>query len=176
MVPEPGHMPCSISVCFVCTGNICRSPTAEGILRFKLEKCSGHRRIEVHSSGTHGYHIGEAPDPRSQAAALRRGYDLSQLRARRFQLDDFQRFDWVLALDRGHLAMLKNLAGSRDEDKLRMATCSSSRYRDQDVPDPYYGSPRDFELVLDMLEDAAAGLVLDLPHGPLPGNPVSRRP
>ena len=171
MEPEPGQMPRSISVCFVCTGNICRSPTAEGILRSKLEICTGHSRMEVHSAGTHGYHIGDAPDPRSQAAALRRGYDLSQLRARRFQPDDFQNFDWVLALDRGHLAMLKNLAGSRYQGKLRMATCCSSRYRDQDVPDPYYGSPRDFELVLDMLEDAATGLVQALSHGTLPGNP-----
>jgi protein-tyrosine phosphatase len=146
-------------VLFVCTGNICRSPTAEGVLRKLAADAGLAHRIVVDSAGTHGYHVGEAPDARSQTHARRRGYDLSKLRARRFTREDFDAFDLILAMDREHHAVLARLAPSSAGQKLRMMREFARRLGGDEVPDPYYGGPDGFELVLDLIEDAAEGLL-----------------
>jgi len=146
-------------VLFVCTGNICRSPTAEAIFRKLAADAGMQDAIFADSAGTHGYHIGEPPDPRAQAAAADRGYDLSGLRARRFERADFERFDLIVAMDRGHFAMLSARAQPPGAHKLKLMMSYARRFKEQDVPDPYYGGPQDFERVIDMLEDAARGLL-----------------
>jgi protein-tyrosine phosphatase len=146
-------------ILFVCTGNICRSPTAEGVLRKLVAEAGLADRIEVDSAGTHGYHVGEAPDARAQAHAKRRGYDLSRLRARRFARDDFHAFDLILAMDREHHALLARIAPPTAGQKLRMTLEFARRAGTDEVPDPYYGGPDGFERVLDLIEDAAAGLL-----------------
>ena len=144
---------------FVCTGNICRSPTAEGIFRKQVAEAGLAERIVIDSAGTHGYHVGEPPDPRTQAAAARRGYDLSMLRARQFEREDFSRFDLVLAMDEDNHEFLARLCQPAHDHKLRMMMDYAGRFRERAVPDPYYGGPRGFERVIDMLEDAAQGLL-----------------
>jgi protein-tyrosine phosphatase len=146
-------------VLFVCTGNICRSPTAEGVLKKLAADAGLAHQIVVDSAGTHGYHVGEAPDARAQAHARRRGYDLSRLRARRIARDDFHTFDLILAMDREHHAILAKLAPQSAGEKLRMMLEFARRASGDEVPDPYYGGPDGFELVLDLIEDAAAGLL-----------------
>jgi len=146
-------------VLFVCTGNICRSPTAEGVFRKLVADAGLHEAIEADSAGTHGYHIGEAPDPRTQAAAAQRGYDLSALRVRQFEREDFHRFDLIVAMDREHHAILSRLAQPSIAHKLQMMMSYAQRFRETDVPDPYYGGPGGFDLVLDMIEDASRGLL-----------------
>jgi protein-tyrosine phosphatase len=148
-----------LGVLFVCTGNICRSPTAEAVFRKLVADAGMSEAILADSAGTHGYHIGEPPDPRSQACAADRGYDLSALRARRVEPADFQRFDWIVAMDRGHFAALSRIAESSAAHKLKLMMSYASRFTQKDVPDPYYGGPQDFEQVLDMIEDAARGLL-----------------
>ena len=146
-------------ILFVCMGNICRSPTAEAvtskfILNSRLESI-----IKVDSAGTHGYHIGEPPDPRSREAALKRGIDLSGLRARKVVPEDFERFDLLLAMDQDNLALLKRGARPEHHAKLGLFMSYASRFDVDEVPDPYYGGEQGFELVLDMAEDAARGLI-----------------
>jgi protein-tyrosine phosphatase len=149
-------------VLFVCTGNICRSPTAEGVFR-KLAQDGGlGHLIEADSAGTHGYHIGEPPDRRSQAAARSRGYDLSRLRARQVEKLDFARFDLLVAMDRGHHDILTRMAPPSAGHKVRMMMAYASAAAHDEVPDPYYGGPDGFELVLDLLEDASRGLLVAL--------------
>jgi protein-tyrosine phosphatase len=146
-------------VLFVCTGNICRSPTAEGVFRSLVERAGLADRIGADSAGTHGYHVGEPPDPRTRAAASARGYDLSGLRARRIAREDFGRFDLVLAMDRDHHAILDRFAPPTGRHKLRMLMEFARRSATDEVPDPYYGGPDGFELVLTLIEDAAEGLL-----------------
>jgi protein-tyrosine phosphatase len=148
-----------VGVLFVCTGNICRSPTAEGIFRKLVADAGMSETIVADSAGTHGYHIGEPPDPRAQASAAARGYDLAALRARRVERADFARFDLVVAMDRGHFTILSRLAGASAAHKLKLMMFYARAFKEKDVPDPYYGGPQDFERVLDMLEDAARGLL-----------------
>jgi len=153
-------------VLFVCTGNICRSPTAEAIFR-KLATDAGMAvAVTADSAGTHGYHVGEPPDPRAQKAAAKRGYDLSALRARKFEPADFQRFDLILAMDREHYSILSNMARPSAGHKLKLMMSYARRFADEEVPDPYYGGSQGFERVLDMLEDAARGLLESLRKGP----------
>jgi protein-tyrosine phosphatase len=147
------------AVLFCCTGNICRSPTAEGIFMKKASAAGLAGRILIDSAGTHGYHIGEPPDPRTQIVAKARGYDLSVLRARRFERDDFDRFDLVLAMDHDNRAFLARLCPPSGDPKLKLIMEYARSYTAPEVPDPYYGGPEDFEMVLDMLEDAAEGLL-----------------
>ena len=128
----------------------------------KLAVSSLATRVEVASAGTHGYHIGEPPDPRTITAAARRGYDLRDLRATKFSGADFKRFDWVLALDRTHLAELERLKGAQPGCPPLLMTAYSSRFRNRDVPDPYYGNAASFEQVLDMVEEACDGLLKEL--------------
>ncbi len=154
-------------VLFVCTGNICRSPTAEAVFQRLVERAGLAHLIGADSAGTHGYHVGEPPDPRTQAAASARGYDLSRLRARRIAREDFHSFDLVLAMDRDHHAILARFAPPSAGHKLRMLMEFARRSRTDEVPDPYYGGPDGFELVLNLVEDAAQGL-LDHLRGELP--------
>ncbi len=148
-----------VSVLFVCMGNICRSPTAEGVFARKVQEAALTDRIRIDSAGTHAYHIGNPPDPRTRQVALRRGYDLSRLRARKVEPVDLERFDHVLAMDADNLAGLERLmtAGSRARVALFMDFAPS--YGVSDVPDPYYGGESGFERVLDMVEIAAEGLL-----------------
>ena len=131
-------------------------------MRQKLAVSSLGPRVEVTSTGTHGYHIGEPPDPRAIAAAARRGYDLGDLRATKFSEADFRRFDWILALDRIHLAELEHLKVGDSGWPPLLMTAYSCQFRNRDVPDPYYGSVAGFEQVLDMVEDACDGLLEEL--------------
>ena len=140
-----------MKVLFVCTGNICRSPTAEGVLRRLAEK--KNLKIHVESRGTHDYHVGEPPDDRAQHHAKRRGYDLSVQRAKHLGKRDFEEFDLVLAMDRGHLRILQRLCPPQHAGKVRMFI------QETDVPDPYYGGPEGFEQVLDLVEKACESLL-----------------
>lgn len=147
-----------INVLFVCLGNICRSPTAEGVFRRYVQEAGLAECILIDSAGTGDYHIGDAPDERACEAAARRGYDLSKLRARQVVRDDFERFDYVLAMDEENLRTLKRLAPAEHAHKLKMFTNFSSKNA-RYVPDPYAGGPQGFELVLDLVEDAAQGFL-----------------
>ena len=149
-------------VLMVCMGNICRSPTAEGVLRHKLVEAGLADSVIVDSAGTHAYHVGEAPDERAQRHAQLRGYDLSALRARRITEADFERFDLLLAMDEDNLAALNELCPSEHQGKLRLLTQYARRFDFPVVPDPYYGSAAAFEQVLDLVEDACAGLMTEL--------------
>ncbi len=150
-------------VLFVCTGNICRSPTAAGVFRDTVAAAGLMRRVDVDSAGTHGYHIGEEADARSIAAAARRGVDLSLHRARKIRPVDFNAFDLILALDRGHLQHLRALRRDEHTAEIRLLLDflpePLPEQKGRDVPDPYYGHDPDFELVLDLVEQASRGLL-----------------
>ena len=148
-----------IRVLFVCMGNICRSPTAEGVFRRKLRDKNLADKVDVASAGTHGYHVGEAPDQRTQRAAARRGYDLSAIRARKIAPQDLDYFDLILAMDRNSLEALRLVCPPERFDRLGLFMDYSMRFGDSEVPDPYYGLGQGFDLVLDMVEDATDGLV-----------------
>lgn len=150
-------MTATVKVLIVCTGNICRSPTAEGVLRHVAAKRGLGDRIEVRSAGTHDYHVGEGPDPRSVRHARKRGYDLSALRASQVSGEDFLTFDYILAMDEGHLRILRSMEPAGARASLSLFLDASSRWPGADVPDPYYGGPDGFERVIDMVEDAAEG-------------------
>ena len=141
-----------MKILFVCLGNICRSPTAEGVLRHLGS-------LEVDSAGTVGYHIGAAPDPRSRRIALARGIDLSGLRARQVGGRDFDRFDLILAMDRNNLADLKKIRPTESKAELRLFLEFAPHLNLRDVPDPYHGQDRDFERVLDLCFEAGRGLM-----------------
>jgi protein-tyrosine phosphatase len=141
-------------VLFVCTGNICRSPTAEGVLRHLADQMQ--IPLHVESAGTHGYHVGQPPDGRALHFARTRGYDLSGQRARQLRKRDFEAFDLIVAMDRGHLEILQEHCPPQHQGKLRMLV------NGHDVPDPYYGGPDGFEQVLDMVEAACLGLLHEL--------------
>jgi len=143
-----------MKILMVCTGNICRSPSAEGVFRELARK--ENLNIEVESAGTHDYHVGEAPDRRAIAHAKKRGYDISGLRARQVAAADFEKFDLILAMDRGHLRILEGLCPAAQRGKLRLFVPG------QDVPDPYYGGAEHFEAALDLIEDAARKLLVEL--------------
>jgi protein-tyrosine phosphatase len=150
------------AVLMVCMGNICRSPTAEGVLRARLKAAGLHDRVEVDSAGTHGYHVGDPPDRRSQNHALQRGYDLSGLRARRVSEADFERFDLILAMDEDNLQWLKDECPSALHGRLGLLVAHCCGAHGGIVPDPYYGDANGFERVLDLVEDACDGLVAHL--------------
>jgi protein-tyrosine phosphatase len=148
-----------VKVLFVCTGNICRSPTAEGVFRALVEREGLADRIDVDSAGTHSYHVGEPPDGRSSAAALKRGVDLSTQRARKVRGSDFDEFDLVLAMDRGHHDILRRMVPKGREDRVRLFLDFAPQLGAKDVPDPYYGAGDGFERVLDMIEAGSAGVL-----------------
>ena len=148
------------SILFVCMGNICRSPTAEGVMRHKLHEAGLHEAVRVDSAGTHAWHAGSPPDRRTQVHAARRGYDLSALRAREVVEADFERFDLILAMDWDNLALLEERCPPALRHKLGRLTEHCSRHDSPVVPDPYAGGAQGFEEVLDLVEDACDGLVL----------------
>lgn len=150
-----------MSVLFVCMGNICRSPTAEGVFRKLVADAELTDRILTDSAGTHAYHRGEPPDRRAIAAALRRGIDMSDIRARRVQDADFERFDLILAMDKLNLVTLQDRAGD-SVDRIQLLMEFSELSPGGEVPDPYYGGAAGFERVLDLVETAASGLLNDL--------------
>ncbi len=146
------------SVLFVCTANICRSPTAEGVFRHHVSEAGQGDRIVVDSAGTHAYHVGEPPDRRAVAAAERRGMSLDGIRARRVSDDDFERFDYIVAMDEDNLERLKDQSPGEFHSKVRLFLEFSSG-EEREVPDPYYGGAAGFERVLDLVEEASRGLL-----------------
>ena len=146
-------------ILFVCMGNICRSPTAEGVFRRLVQERAPHLALEIDSAGTHDYHVGEPPDSRAVAAAARRGIDLRGLRARQVSDEDFERFDLIVAMDRLNHSMLVERAPQEFHERIRLFMEFAAGDDREDVPDPYYGGPLGFEQVLDLAEEAAAGLL-----------------
>jgi protein-tyrosine phosphatase len=140
-----------MKVLFVCTGNICRSPTAEAVFRAKAAARGLGDRVFADSAGTHGYHVGDPPDPRTADAARRRGYPMTGMFARKVSAADFRAFDLVVAMDEGHHRLLQRLA-PRDSEKLRLFMDLVREATHRDVPDPYYGGPDGFDHVLDLVE------------------------
>lgn len=156
-------MSAPIRVLMVCTGNICRSPTAEAVLRRQVAQAGLERLVQIESAGTVDYHSGSPPDPRAQDSAAKRGYDMSRLRARQLRATDFDRFDLLVAMDRGHAEhLLANRPAQQDHRIRLLMDFASGGPPGIDVPDPYYGSPAGFERVLDMIEAACTGLMQDL--------------
>ncbi len=151
-----------VKVLFVCLGNICRSPTAEGVFRRLLQEHGLTERVIVASAGTHAYHIGEPPDPRAQRAAARRGVDLSAKRGRQTAVSDFHEFDYVLAMDRENYEHLASKCPVALRHKVRLFMEFASSHAEPDVPDPYFGGTAGFDRVLDMIEDAAGGLLTEI--------------
>ena len=149
-------------ILFVCMGNICRSPTAEGVFRRAVAERAPDLGIEIDSAGTHDYHVGDPPDPRSIAAASRRGVDLSHLRARMVSDEDFERFDLIIAMDRLNRATLLDRSPEPFRERIRLFMEFAGSGEIEDVPDPYYGGTPGFERVLDLAEEAAAGLLDEL--------------
>ena len=151
-----------ISVLFVCTGNICRSPSAEGVFRELIarEKLVDH--IDVASAGTHGWHVGNPPDPRSIEAALRRGVDIRAQRSRQFKASDYDSNDYVLAMDEENMRFLKPTFSADARAHLAKFLTFAPHLGEEDVPDPYYGEGNGFETVLDMIEAASEGLLADI--------------
>jgi len=149
----------SYRVLMVCMGNICRSPTAEGVLRSRLAARGLSARVEVDSAGTHGWHEGAPPDYRAQRHAARRGYDLSSQRSRAVRATDFERFDLVLAMDSDNIEHLGSACPREHRHKVRRLTEFARTHRAEDVLDPYQGEGADFERVLDLIEDACDGLI-----------------
>jgi protein-tyrosine phosphatase len=151
-----------VKILFVCLGNICRSPTAEGVFRAIAARDAPELTIEVDSAGTAGYHIGEPPDARTCQAASRRGYDLSALRARIVEPRDFENFDLILAMDRENLNVLRHRAPVDAHERVRLFLEFAPEATVTEVPDPYYGGPNGFEEVLDLVEAATHGLLQHL--------------
>ena len=149
-------------VLFVCMGNICRSPTAEGVFARKAQDRGLMGRLRVDSAGTHNDHPGSPPDERSQRHALERGYDLSALRARQIDAADFLQHELILVMDWDNLALTEDVCPALHRRKIRRLTEFCRRHEAQVVPDPYYGGSRGFEEVLDLIEDACEGLLDDI--------------
>ncbi|MFD2190160.1 low molecular weight protein-tyrosine-phosphatase [Pistricoccus aurantiacus] len=148
-------------VLFVCLGNICRSPTAEGVLRHKLEAAGLADKVEVDSCGTSDWHLDQAPDPRAVEAASRRGVDIRQLRGRQISAEDFQYFDYILAMDDSNLANLEALQPANSRARLGLFLEFAGKPGEA-IPDPYTGDDKGFEAVLDSVEQAADGLIATL--------------
>jgi len=151
-----------VKVLFVCMGNIFRSPTAEGVFAAQVKKAQLDHFIEIDSAGTHAYHVGEGPDARAQKTALKRGVNLSALSARRVNSADFERFDYVLAMDRDNYQGLEVICPPGSEHKLHLFLSFAPNLEYDEVPDPYYGGATGFERVLDMIEEASEGLLTEI--------------
>ncbi|MGB8337450.1 MAG: low molecular weight protein-tyrosine-phosphatase [Burkholderiales bacterium] len=149
-------------ILFVCMGNICRSPTAEGVLRHFARELGIDASLTIDSAGTIGFHAGEAPDKRAIQHAAKRGYDLTAIRARQINQPDYEFFDQILAMDKQNIIWLKKQIPDEYAHKLRLFLDFSDKYAGRDVPDPYYGNAKGFEIVLDMAEDGARGLIAHL--------------
>jgi len=151
-------------ILFVCMGNICRSPTAEGVMHKFVQQADLQNQIHVDSAGTHDYYKGAPPDSRAQAAAYKRGYNLAALRARQLEQSDFETFDLLLAMDRNNLALLQSMCPILHRPKVRLLMNYSCNLRSSIIPDPYRHGARKFETVLDYIEDACTGLMKALSH------------
>ncbi len=150
----------ALQVLFVCTGNICRSPSAEGVLRHGLETAGLGAQILVDSAGTHAYHRGEPPSELAQRCGAKRGYDLAGLRARQVTPADFGSFDVISAMDQGHLKILRQLCPPDQRHRIQLFMDHAPQpLQGQDVPDPYYGGPEDYEHTLDLIEEGMEGLI-----------------
>ena len=154
-------------VLMVCTGNICRSPTAHGVLEKMVADAGLEQQVFVDSAGTHSYHVGEEPDHRSQQHARRRGYDLSAQRARQLTAQDFDDFDLVLVMDSSNEIAARRIASPAQQQRMKRLTDFCQQHSDQQVPDPYYGGDQGFEHVLDLIEDACGNLLQSIVHGKL---------
>jgi protein-tyrosine phosphatase len=161
----PGLEAENFRVLFVCTGNICRSPTAEGVFRHLVTAAGLNARITMDSAGTHDYHVGDPPDPRSVAAAKARGFDLSALRARKVKRQDFYVFDLILAMDDDHHRYLTALRPNDAKAEVKMFLAYHPAPKHREVPDPYYGGAQGFNDVLDMVEEAGRALLNDIKRG-----------
>lgn len=146
-----------IKVLFVCMGNICRSPTAEGVFTHLVESQGTRDRFMIDSAGTHAYHVGEEPDGRAQQTAQKRGIDLSFIRARKFARNDFEMFDHILAMDHDNYAILMDAAPPEHQSKVKQFLDYAPERDESDVPDPYYGGQNGFDHVFDLVEDASQG-------------------
>ena len=145
---------------FVCMGNICRSPTADAVFKQVANQAGLDHKIFVDSAGTHAYHVGNPPDRRAQSSALKRGYQMHELRARKVAASDFSIFDYILAMDNENLALLQQRCPDQFSGKLELfMNYGAGMYSNQEVPDPYFGGEQGFELVLDMIEEASHGLL-----------------
>jgi protein-tyrosine phosphatase len=151
-----------VTVLFVCMGNICRSPTAEGVFRHVVANSDLKGKIHTDSAGTHAYHIGEPPDRRAQATAVSRGIDISDLRARKVIDEDYERYDYIIAMDNDNLAILLSNCPEHYKDKVHLFLNFAPDRNEQEVPDPYYGGRHGFERVFDMVEAASKGLLDDI--------------
>jgi protein-tyrosine phosphatase len=148
-----------IKVLFVCMGNICRSPTAEGVFTKIVEEAGVEGSFTIDSAGTHAYHIGEQPDPRSQAAARERGIELKHLKARKVAVEDFEQYDYVLAMDSDNVSSLMQICPEDYKDKVKYFLDYAPELSVKSVPDPYYGGRFGFERVLDLVTAAAQGFL-----------------
>ncbi len=151
-----------INILFVCMGNICRSPTAEGVFRHLVAEQGHDTWIKTDSAGTHAYHVGEQPDHRAQQTASKRGIALQDLRARKVTTADFSRFDYILAMDRDNLAILQQICPPGEAHRLHLFMDFSNEFSEEEVPDPYYGGEQGFEHVFDLVESASRGLLHDI--------------
>ena len=151
-----------IKVLFVCLGNICRSPSAEGVFRKLVEEQGLFDQVEIDSAGTHAYHVGSPPDERAQEAASRRGINMSGLRGRRVDEGDFYIFDYVLAMDESNEYHLREMSPAEEIHKIKLFLDYAPQRSESEVPDPYYGGHSGFEHVLDLIEDASEGLLADI--------------
>ncbi|CAA6813257.1 MAG: Low molecular weight protein tyrosine phosphatase (EC [uncultured Thiotrichaceae bacterium] len=152
----------TVKVLFVCMGNICRSPTAEGVFQQLVVTRKLQSHIRMDSAGTHAYHIGEQPDQRSQAAAKNRGIDISHQKARKVEVSDFDRFDYILSMDKSNHRDLHALASPEQRQRIHLFMDFSTDWNVDEVPDPYYGGGHGFERVLDMVQSASEGLLEDI--------------
>ncbi len=147
-----------MKVLFVCMGNICRSPTAEGVFRKMVNEGPLKGKIDIDSAGTHGYHEGAPPDPRAVEHAAKRGYDLTALRAREVSPSDFERFDYVIAMDETNRKHLRSICPTRLQNKIELLLDYGGEDGEYEVPDPYHGKAQDFEVALDLIEAGCEGL------------------
>lgn len=148
-----------IRILFVCLGNICRSPVAEGVFRKKIKDSNLTDKFELDSAGTAAWHVGKSPDNRMMEAANLRGYDLSDLRARQAIASDFEKFDYILAMDTDNLYNLEDMNPGTGEANLSLFLDYAATVKDKEVPDPYYGKKEGFNHVIDLVEEAADGLI-----------------
>ncbi len=158
-----------VKVLFVCMGNICRSPMAEGVFHKLVQEAGLENQVTIDSAGTHSYHIGDAPDQRAQATLRDRGIDISGLRGRQVADPDFKQFDYIVAMDTANLNNLKRRAPFDYQDKIRLMLSYSRKFPNLDVPDPYFGGTEGFGEVLKMVEDAGQGLLKEI-QGDLAGS------
>ncbi|GFO72478.1 protein-tyrosine phosphatase [Bathymodiolus japonicus methanotrophic gill symbiont] len=151
-----------VKVLFVCMGNICRSPSAEGVFNKLIQEQQLQNNFDIDSAGTHAYHIGEAPDLRSQRAAKDREVDLSMLRARKVVMGDFEDYDYLLAMDQDNHAIMLEACPEEHQHKIKLFLEYASHLNTTEVPDPYFGGTYGFETVLDLIEEASTGFLEQL--------------